>query len=304
MEMILKDMLADSLVVPFEDEILKRLENVCQGYSDELDPAELVSRFTISVLMNEPDLDLKEELEEKYQSEYNADIHLPKCVMRPLAAYIVNRMITSQGEIWPYIAVRNCLVLCAGEFDRVPYPDFFIFVVNYTNNMLKTMSKIESVDDETFMKSLFRDGYKTFDLSVKDNQQLMKNIVRDAWYYRTQNTLSVPIEADNIYARIYKMMAALVNSMPWELYNEKNLSHVRQITLYAKTNKITVRHIVEKVSDVIDEFDGLDDSSLLLRVMSDSHDDLRSSAFMDRQLSAREFALYLYYELLLEKHYE
>ena len=111
MEMNLKDMLTDNLVVPFEDEILNRLEQICQKYPDELDVSEVVSRYTISILTNEPDLDLKEALEGKYQEEYTSAIHLPKCVMRPLTVYIVNRMITNAGDIWPYLAIRNCLVL-------------------------------------------------------------------------------------------------------------------------------------------------------------------------------------------------
>ena len=301
--MNLKDMLTDSLVVPFEDEIINRLGHVCQSYSDQLDASEIVSRLTISVLMNEPDLDVKKVLEEIYQSEYKTAIHLPKCVMRPLAVYIVHRMLTNQGEIWPYLAVRNCLVLCAGEYDRVPYPEFFIYVVDYTNTMLKTMSKLDKTDDSAFMKALFNNEYKTLDLSEKESQNMMKNIVREAWYYRTQKTLKDLLEMDNQYARIYKMLDSLVDTMPWELHNEQSLLHIRLITPYAKPSKITIRQIIEKASEVIDDFETLNDSSILLRVMSDDQDELRSSVFMDKQLSAREFALYLYYELLLEKHY-
>ena len=100
------------------------------------------------------------------------------------------------------------------------------------------------------------------------------------------------------------MLDGLVDSMPWELYNEQSLSQIRQITKQAKPSKNTIRQIVEKVAPVVDEFECLDDSSVLLRVISESNDELRSSSFTDKQLSAKEFALYLYYELLLEKHYE
>ena len=100
------------------------------------------------------------------------------------------------------------------------------------------------------------------------------------------------------------MLDGLVDSMPWELHNEQSLSQIRQITKQARPNKITIRQIVEKVAPVVDEFDCLDDSSVLLRVISDSSEELRLSTFMDKQLSAKEFAFYLYYELLLEKHYE
>ena len=304
MEMNLKDMLTDNLVVPFEDEILNRLEQICQKYSDELDVSKVVSRYTISILMNEPDLDLKEALEGNYLEEYKTDIHLPKCVMRPLTVYIVYRMITNAGDIWSYLAIRNSLVLCAGEFERVPYPDFFIYVVDHSDALLKAMSKLEAADDRSFMKELFRNQCTALSLSTKESQDMMKNIVRDAWYYRTLNQLMDLPEADNLYARIYKMLDGLVDSMPWELHNEQSLTQIRQITKQTKPNKITIRQIVEKVSPVVDEFECLDDSSVLLKVISDSNDELRSSTFMDKQLSAKEFALYLYYELLLEKHYE
>ena len=170
MEMNLKDMLTDNLVVPFEDEILNRLEQICQKYSDELDVSEVVSRYTISILTNEPDLDLKEALEGKYQEEYTSAIHLPKCVMRPLTVYIVHRMITNAGDIWPYLGIRNCLVLCAGEFERVPYPDFFIYVVDRSDALLKAKSKLEEADDKSFMKELFRNQYTALDLSTKESQ--------------------------------------------------------------------------------------------------------------------------------------
>ena len=186
----------------------------------------------------------------------------------------------------------------------MPYPDFFICVVDYSDALLKAKSKLEAADDRSFMKELFRNQYTALDLSTKESQDMIKNIVRDAWYYRTQNHLMDLVEADNLYARIYKMLDGLVDSMPWELYNEQSLSQIRQITKHAKPNKITIRQIVEKVAPVVDEFECLDDSSALLRVISESNDELRSSSFMDKQLSAKEFALYLYYELLLEKHYE
>ena len=103
MEMFLKDMLTDNLVVPFDDEVVERLEEVCKEYAQSAEVKEVISRITISILTNQPNFEIKCELEGNYSTKFGDTIHLPKCVMRALSAFIIYLMLENSEDIWNFI---------------------------------------------------------------------------------------------------------------------------------------------------------------------------------------------------------
>ena len=305
MEMFLKDRLTDNLVVPFDDEVVERLEEVCKEYAQSAEVKEVISRITISILTNQPNFEIKCELEGNYSTKFGDTIHLPKCVMRALSAFIIYLMLENSEDIWNFMAARNCMVLCHGEFCSMPYPQLFLYIVEHTDRLLKEHSMLDYLYKKSFVEKIFKDELTSGDLAVDENKIILKNIARDAWYLRTQKMLkSSSANGNNSFEKVYQAMNSLVDSMPWELFNQQHLVQIQQMTLKTHQNKVSVRKIVEKTKPVVDESGALDKSSILLRVLSNENDELWNTPFMERTMSIKEFALYLYYELLLEKHYE
>lgn len=305
MEMNLKDMLTDSLVVPFDDEVVEKLEEVCKEYAQSAEVKQVISRIAISILTNQPYSEIKCELEGFYSTKFGDTIHLPKCVMRALSAFIIYLMLENSKDIWYFMAVRNCMVLYHGEFCSMPYPQLFLYIVKHTDRQLEELSMLDDLYEKSFIEKIFKDELTTGDLALDDNKKILKNIARDAWYFRTQKMLkSTSLNGNNLFEKVYQTMNSLVDSMPWELCNQQHVSQIQQMTLKTHQKKVSVRKIVEKTKPVVDEFEALDDSSILLRVLSNENDELWNTSFMERTMSIKEFALYLYFELLLEKHYE
>lgn len=305
MEMNLKDMLTESLVVPFDNKVVERLEGVCKEYADSVVVEEVISQITISILTNQPDSVIKSGIEGYYRTKFGDTIHLPKCVLRVLSAFIIYQMLENSGDIWYYLAVRNCMVLFHGEFYNMPYSQLFLYIVEHSERQLKELSMLDDLYKKSFIEKIFKEELTISDLSLDENKKILKNIARDAWYLRTQKMLkSTSINGNNSFEKVYQAMNRLVDSMPWELFNQQHLAQIQQMTLRAKPKKVSVRRIVEKTKPVVDGFEALDDSSILLRVLSNENDELWNTSFMERTMSIKEFALYLYYELLLEKHYE
>ncbi|MBR7031675.1 MAG: hypothetical protein IKI06_10660, partial [Prevotella sp.] len=94
MEIKLKNLLERTLVVPYDDEEITRLEKVCEAFAGDEDfNDDTLSDLAIMVLIHTSNDKIKKKLFELYESQNNEMLIIPKSVSEALAAYTIYKNI-------------------------------------------------------------------------------------------------------------------------------------------------------------------------------------------------------------------
>ena len=94
----------------------------------------------------------------------------------------------------------------------------------------------------------------------------------------------------------------IVDSMPWVYYNELPMRQIEEIVPNEKAKAKTIEEIVEIVRPLYDTKKDIScKSSVLLHLIAEDDEALDTLPFVKTRLTVRQFAVWLYYELLLEK---
>jgi len=306
MDIKLDKLLEGTLVVPYSDEEIKRLETVCTTVvdGDEFND-DTVTDLTLMVLTHAPNVQLREMFETAYQEQNETDIKIPRSVCEALAAYTVFKAI-EKNDITYHLALLNSMIVMNGRWNHQPYPELFAQCIETAVAAIDCKADMSEVSDEAFLKKLFgnheqlnRTSFNSEDLSA------MKNLARDAWYFRTKDYIEgEALKNFSTYERVFVGLSHIVESMPWDFLNQRVLQQIRDLAPRTNTKELTVGEIIERVRPHYDtEIELNSHASILLHLLADSEYKGKNWDFMKTTLSVRQFAIYLYYELLLEKYF-
>ena len=304
MEIALKKLLEGALVVPYSDEEIERLEKVCSAvlegneFSDDT-----VADLAIMVLTHIPNTVLKDEFETEYEAQNETKITLPRSVCETLAAYTVYKAI-EKDDVAYQLALLNTMVIMDEKWEHVPYPELFAYCIEKSIATVDGKANMGDVADESLFTQIF-DGQKLKGQSVDDTMlAAMKSIARDAWYHRTQAFLDgEELKEHSTYIKVFVGLSHIVDSMPWDFLNQRVLEQIRTIVPRGNAKELTIAEIIEQVKPYYDtERDLNSHSSILLHMMADDDYEGHDWVLVNSKLSVRKFAIYLYYELMLEKY--
>lgn len=307
MEIKLDKLLEGTLVVPYSDEEIERLEAVCTAVLDGDDFSDdTVADLTLMVLTHTHDTRLKKMFETPYQVQFEEDLKIPRSVCEALAAYTVYKAI-EKDDITYRLALLNCMIVMNGRWDHQSYPELFAQCVETAVSAVDGKSDVGDVDDNAFMQILFGDKEQLSGASLDgENLPAMKNLARDAWYFRSREYIEgEALKGYSTYERVYVGLSHIVDSMPWVFLNQRVLQQVRELVPRTNAKELTVAEIIEQVRPHYNTGKELNSqSSILLQLIADPEYGGKNWEFMKTTLSVRQFAVYLYYELILEKYFD
>lgn len=107
-------LLKGCLIIPYEEEIIAALSEVCKSYSNEHHSDDDVAGLAIAVFSKGPLDDLKNKIEKIYNEKVEKKIKLPKCTMRAIATYIIELMIEEvddESSAINILALMNCMII-------------------------------------------------------------------------------------------------------------------------------------------------------------------------------------------------
>lgn len=306
MNIELKNLLQRTLVVPYDDEETARLEKVCDAFAQDKDFSDdTVADLAIMVMTHTQDESLKKKFAKLYEEHNGGSLALSKPVCEALGAYTMYKAVNS-GDITYNLALLNCMVLMNKRWEHTSFQELFAKCIETALRIVDNESRLEKADDTDYLVKLF--GNKgELENTTMDNGSLkiVKRLALDAWYHRTHEYInSEELKGYNTYIKVFIALQYIVGSMPWDFLNERAIDQIKEIVPNTKTKELTVEEIVDMLRPYYDVETELNShSSLLLHVIANKEHRATGWPFMRTSLSVREFAVYLYYELILEKYF-
>lgn len=307
MSIELKNLLQRTLVVPYDDDETERLEKVCSAFVEDEDfNDDTIADLAIMVMTHTSDESQYKKLAELYEQQNGENLTMPKSVCEALGAYVIYKAM-AKGDIACNLALLNCMVLMNKKWELTPFPELFVECIEKSLIAVDDESSLELVDDAAFLAKLFGENNELENTTLDDGLlKIMKQTARDAWYHRTHVYInSEELKGYNTYVMVFVALKHIVDSMPWVFLNEQVVPQILELVPNDNSKELTIGEIVEIVRPHYnDEVDLNCQSSILLQVITDKENKAAAWPFMKTTLTVREFAVYLYYELILEKYFE
>lgn len=307
MDITLNKLLEKTLIVPYEDEVVERLVEICNEYvTDEDFNDDDVAELMVIVLTNKPASSLKSKLEESYERKYNDNFSIPNSVCGIIAVYCLMLAI-KQENISYYLALLNTMIIQSGQLEHLPYALFFAEALQTAIQVVDDECKMGDADEKAFVNKLFSDKDNAANSALEDGGILaMKRIARDAWYFKIKEYINGELlKRFTTYSKVYMGLDHIVTSMPQVFFNEQTMLQIKELVPSINAKEKTVEEIVEMVRPYFDIKRKIScKSSVLLHIIADEEHPYTILPFMKTKMTVRQFAVWLYYELLLEKYFD
>lgn len=315
MEITLNTLLNTCIIVPYDNDTIDRLTKICNIYIDRHDNVDDLSNLTICLFSKKWSEEFHIELESIYLELYGTEIKLPKCTLKAFATYIINGILDNHEDDGTYaLSVMNCMILLNGHLNDTPYPDVFMTHMNTFQNYFKENCELDEENVEEIFSTVFpsfKEGHDELeDISTEDLTEVdssLRSLLRDAWYHRTLQYVhkekKQAKETGNPYSWVFHTIYHIIENMPW-LFINNNVRHlIMEVTSDTKEEEsLLVKEIIELIDIDTDNIilDSPHQSSIILRLLK--HDSALEGVNLNKTtLSIKQFATYLYFELLLEK---
>lgn len=308
MEETLKNMLKGTLIVPYDDSVIEELVMVCNSYVVDDDfSIEEFENLVQTLLSKLQTGSLCKTLEDKYKDKTGEEIKLPKCTWIPLTAFILflsvkySELDSELRAIYSAI-VMNYMILQKGNFSNVPFKKYIIQFYGHFDKHIEEKNKILKSDDDSLLNRILTD------VNFMQNERISNGdllyIANDAAKYRmTQLMKSDELtNINNLFIRTYNGLVIFFEKLPW-LYLDFTIQDIVQLLLPQNNNS------EKKLKNILDDIRSMDNftapqygsnSSILLRLLGNDSE-IEKTSIVEQKFTSKEFCVYLYYELMLEK---
>ena len=225
MEISLNELLDRTLVVPYDEETVNRLDKVCNWYVNDEDSfnVDSVANLMMIVLTHSPVTSLKVSLEKLYQEKYDEIFVIPRSVCETLAAFMLV-LAMEKDNISYKLALLNTLIIQNGQFDKLPYADFFAKAVQdaLSDIDIDKEGELGKTDETAFINRLLNGKTITSVFTDDNDLHIVKDLARKAWYYEIREYIEgEQLKGLQTYAKVFMSLTYIVNSMPCCFYNEQ-----------------------------------------------------------------------------------
>jgi hypothetical protein len=311
MKEVLKDMLQDTLIVPYDDSVIEELTQVCQDYAskDNLSDEDFED-LVFALLTNKQNSSLCKILEKNYKSKTNDEIKLPKCIWMALTVFILFTAIhdlesNDETKALYSATLMNYMILRKGTFNTVPFKKYLIQLYGHFDNYWTTRGEINKSDDSGLLNRILTNPDFIEDEGISNDQQSeLQSIANDAAKFRINQLMqsSELMTIKNPFIRTYHGLMIFSTKLPWLYLNYTIKDLLATLLPQQNYNTKKLREILVDIHNtenyIAPEF--MSKSSILLRLLGyDS--ELEDVLIFDEEFSPKDFCVYLYYELMLEK---
>lgn len=305
MEIQLKNLLKGCLIIPYQDDVIEGLESACHLYAQENNTHDDVADLTISMVYNDWDDDFQAAIEKAYADNTEREITLPKCTLRAFAAYCIVLMLNDkERSIENCLAFMNSIVVANGNYSQIPYPEFFTMYLDafdkyYLDNMLNSDEDFKDVESVLFRTD---ENEKLQDFSATElvgKENTLRIMAKESWLFRIGMFAKGDImkECSNPYEKALCFVSFIATNMPWVFANVP----IEDLLAWSCIPKDCEHESLSSIKTMVADCEipvWNSNSSIILRVLDD---DIDYPALLNSHMGVWEFAIHLYYELMLEK---
>lgn len=309
MEVKLKDLLYGASALPFDATLIELMKVSCDEYmrTDVCEKTELLTPAFVYDYINH---DFRENICGKLVAN-GYDVVLTDEVLIRLSEYaVVSSILEEKNPLQKSLAatkVMNLMFAARGRFDTIPNSLIVKLVYPYhLSYYIEGLDKAEptALSLEMFSKINSKDA-DSVGVSFDANEvPSVKTVFKESMLYRCERLLrrNDIQNIENPYVRVYIALTRLINELPYLFYNIDVLEIIE--TLVHETEKTKRKKLANIISDIqasdIKPFVNYSNSSVLLSLVDNKNNNYPHD-LGEQMLPIKEYAVYLFYELLTEK---
>lgn len=303
----LKKMSQDVLVMPFSDETAGVLHEFCLTQTEDIGN-DRMSELIMSMLSRIDELDLYHEV---FGYLTNKDINLGfdlKVIIPILTEYIILLSIEeeedSESQAVYSLMLKNALLGVIKGNAKVANVEGMAKCFHIYKDLLNDYRSYEEGDGNDLIEKILDNEEETIRFDEEGETDKLKSLILDASRFRYQKLKEdLSCDGDTDVKKVFNMVDALVTQTPW-IYVEDDISNSLD-ELFGKQEiqdkSFSLREIVEELQSISDDDaeNGYNSTSLILRLIN--NEDVGLGLMDDNvKITLKEFAVYLYYEMLTE----
>lgn len=305
---MLQKMLNEVVITPFDATITERLASICDAMADEVTVKD-IDRYIVPFVTNVPEMAFKNEVEEKYASDYPDEepLVLPPLFAIVLAQYIVIKVISEKLEerdqATASLILMNYMLYRKGSLIRLMLPEYIRQMYFKMDAYVDNQDTIEESGMFKHLSGLLADAnYLDEHHDEDDVKAEVRRMAKQTQIYRQRGVVGLYMFRGNLqpYVRSYQFVKELLKQTDWKFLKTDIVALLKEVLTEEEQKKsATVDNIVSELrrAEVRVPFEQIEDSSLLLRYINGESVPTEIAA---RRLTAMEFGVYVYYEILLE----
>lgn len=313
MEYRIKDFLNGATVIPFRDDTLSKIEAICNDYIGDVEPLSIIDEMSSYLYADTITTDFAEFLQDSIIQSNIGFNKISESLKIRLAQYVLYQTIIKEEDLRERAFLcsnwMNYTLLKHKNLSSLPNSTLLshlykFHIHSYVINLYNARNSNEN--RETAVRKLlsliptndYEDGLFAFDDPSVWNA--MKDICTEATLLRINTLISrLQVEQTNVQT-VYRTLKDIVDILDYPYYNIDIVNIVDKITKGKKNVQIELRKYIDDLQNAgISPICNLD-SSIILRTVRHKND-LFCIKNKSIKLGIREFAVYLFYELLLEK---
>lgn len=314
MEYNLKDFLNGATVIPFEDDILSGLETICQAYAEDEEPLSVIDEMSSYLYADVFPTEFSEFLQESILGQSISGIkYISESLKIRLAQYILYLTIINEEDSVERTFLcsnwMNYIVLKHNDLTSLPNAMLLSHLYQYhINAYVQNLCENRRCEDglEENVRNLlslipatnYADGDFEFDNSSVWNA--LRQICDEAILKRIADLISKFHEEQFNIKTVYLSVKGLVDLLEYPYYNIDIVNAIEMVLSGKRNTRSELWKYIENLQNLgVTPVCNLD-SSIILRALRHKNDtfDIQNKSL---KLSIKEFAVYLFYELLLEK---
>lgn len=303
--------LEGAVAIPYSQDVLDCLTEVCESYLQDDADFEKIEEMTHVFLSGRVSVAFKEAVKKTFEDS-EIDFTVADNVLARLSLLSICASINPDDELNAAIRATifmNYMVMKKGQYDSLPNSTYIKEIYKYhISNYLKKYDSLVVGEGTDWIERIANHELSNLqdDISEAEDIEQIQMLVKEAALYRVGRSVEGIIEQriENPYLRTYKCFCELMDSIGY-LYYDFNIQDI--ISKLVQPNE-EGKGKKKKLSSFITELqrgkqsgkEPCMESSVLLRLIySQNASDLTS--VLDMPFGVREFATYLYYEMLLER---
>ena len=127
----LYDMLKGSLIIPYTEEVVERMEMLTADYAKQYHVDDhWVARWVISLFCRQKNVELKQYMESQYEELYGEHLLFPTSTINALMAYMICQAIDGKYEYadseYCSMALMNWVVLLNRRISTMPFAEYLL----------------------------------------------------------------------------------------------------------------------------------------------------------------------------------
>lgn len=311
----LKRFLEGSVVIPYSDNILEAICTACHSYNkdEDINRFELFENMVECFLTGKDDKNFHAFLNDYVEKEGTLTV-LPNVVVQRIAGYKSYLMVMEadceeDSSIMATIFM-NYILLIKKRLNNIPCSDLILEIYNkHLSCYIKDNDKLRNLNDTGLIKTIAEADDPIAILNEKEdetniNKQLLV-LAKLAAFYQYDKIFNGN-DVKNIedpFARIFVALCKMVHEMSYSYYDYPfYLKSMELLSNDECKSRKSIGKIIDSVQSYADEWpkNVNSNSSLLLRLIKNENRE-SISTMLTTQLGIKEFTVYLYYELMVEK---